>query len=207
MKAFYFQHMNRFFNTWQSNLSNLLEIYNTKRPKMVIFFPILFILFFIINDLCYWWAMFTAFPELTVGFPFQYYFKVQFPVAILGALFDSLSFFITINIVRSAIKDINNIAFLTYLSIDLIIAILATLWVLLVFTFSSWLIHQFFPELQDQSSFETRQVVYSQRVVNAVKDPSQNLKNIYFGLIMGVSAMLPTVTHIGIAIWSWIKKR
>ena len=32
-------------------------------------------------------------------------------------------------------------------------------------------------------------------VNNALKNPSQNIQNIYFGLIMGISAMLPTMVH------------
>ena len=68
--------------------------------------------------MCYWLAMITAFPDLAFGPSFKFYFKVQFPVGILGALFDSLSFFITLKIIRKALRS-NKLA---------------------VFSFSGWII-------------------------------------------------------------------
>ena len=32
-------------------------------------------------------------------------------------------------------------------------------------------------------------------VNDAIRNPSKNIQNIYFGLIMGISAMIPTIVH------------
>jgi hypothetical protein len=77
--------------------------------------------------------MVTAFPELLIGSSFIYYFKIQFPVGILGALFDSLSFFITILIIRKALESSTTMKYIGHLSIDFIIAVLATFWVVFFF--------------------------------------------------------------------------
>ena len=49
---------------------------------------------------------------------------------------------------------------------------------------------------------------YTNRAIQAIQDPTgrENAKNIYFGLIMGVSAALPTCLHIGLFLFSVIKK-
>ena len=83
---------------WKNSLRILLDYYEAKRGSFYIFYPTLFLFFVLINITCYWWAMFTAFPDLTRGIAGQHYFKVQFPVGFLGALFDSLSFFVTLYI-------------------------------------------------------------------------------------------------------------
>jgi hypothetical protein len=36
---------------------------------------------------------------------------------------------------------------------------------------------------------------YEQMVIDAVASPTDNLRNIYFGLVMGLSAMIPTLLH------------
>ena len=43
---------------------------------------------------------------------------------------------------------------------------------------------------------DVRNARYRQMVVDAVASPGDSLKNIYFGLIMGLSAMIPTTIHI-----------
>ena len=136
--------------------------------------------------------MFTAFPDLTHGAQGVYYFKVQFPVGLLGALFDSLSFFVTVYIIRRALRSTSSWEYVGHLSCDLIIAILATFWVVYVFSISGWLVKIFDGAPQDLS---TRNDRYGQMLVDAVAQPGDNLRNIYFGLVMGVSAMLPTCTH------------
>ena len=142
--------------------------------------------------------MVTAFPELVFGPIFPYYFKVQIPVALLGAMFDSLSFFVTIAIIKRAVNSVHQSQFLGHLSIDLVIAILATFWVLFVFSFSSWLIRHFDPTA-DIQDLETRQLIYGDRALDALQDPSKHLLNIYFGLVMGISAMIPTCIHLYMA--------
>ena len=49
---------------------------------------------------------------------------------------------------------------------------------------------------------------YTARAVQALKDPTgrENAKNIYFGLIMGISAALPTFLHVTLFISSLVRK-
>jgi hypothetical protein len=44
--------------------------------------------------------------------------------------------------------------------------------------------------------------------MQAIQDPTgqENAKNIYFGLIMGISAALPTCLHLGLFISSIVQK-
>ena len=48
---------------------------------------------------------------------------------------------------------------------------------------------------------------YTNRAIQAIQDPTgrENAKNIYFGLIMGVSAALPTFLHLGLFISSALR--
>jgi len=137
--------------------------------------------------------LFTAFPELTRGDYGSHYFKVQFPVGFLGALFDSLSFFVTIFIIRRALRAKKNLEYVSHLLLDLVIAVLATFWVLFVFSFAGWLIHMLESVQQDLAG---RNQDYGRMLVDAMARPYANKRNIYFGLIMGVSAMLPTCGHL-----------
>ena len=111
------------------------------------------------------------------------------------------SFFVTIFIAKRALKTTSTKSYLAHLSVDLIIAIIATWWVLFVFSFSGWLIGLI---LQNPESLVQRNYAYEQRLIEAVKEPTatKNLKNIYFGVIMGISAMLPTFTHSIISLYS-----
>lgn len=138
--------------------------------------------------------MVTAYPELMQGEAGSYYFKVQFPVGVLGALFDSLSFFITIVIIRRALLSRNNTEYVAHLSLDFVIAVIATFWILFVFSFSGWIIINFFESAN--RALSSRNAVYERMLVAAVSDPTENLRNIYFGLLMGISAMIPTTIHV-----------
>jgi len=160
---------------WKQSLAQLLMFYEAKRGPLKTFFPKLLIFFIILNVACYWWAIVTAYPEEAFGPKRGYYFLVQFPVGLLGALFDSLSFFVTVHIARRALRTTSTWSYIAHLSIDVIIAIIATWWVLLVFSLSK-----------------------------AVTNPTQgdNLKNIYFGVVMGISAFLPTWTHLTLSMRS-----
>ena len=188
---------------WKKDLARVLAFYE-KRPKLTYFIPMLFVFFVVINIACYWFAMITAFPELVYGPPRHYYFKVQFPVGILGACFDTASFFVTLWIVRRALILQKAKQFYMHLSLDLVIAIIATFWVLFVFVFSSWFVRYFEPTVHVYD-IAYRQEVYEQRVVSAIKEPVRNFRNIYFGLIIGMSAMLPTLMHIFYALKSLSK--
>jgi hypothetical protein len=185
--------MDSIITIWKDYLKQLLAFYEAKSGNVFVFYPLLFLFFVLINIGCYWWAMFTAFPELTHGRAGVYYFKIQFPVGFLGALFDSLSFFVTIIIIRHALRTERGIQYIAHLSLDLVIAILATFWVLFVFSFSGWLIDTMDAVPQDLVKRNTK---YQGLLLDAVARPTDNLRNIYFGLVMGVSAMIPTCVHV-----------
>ncbi|MEM9265694.1 MAG: hypothetical protein AAGA46_09235 [Cyanobacteria bacterium P01_F01_bin.13] len=184
---------------WKKSLGRLLDYYDAKRGSLVTFFPKLFFFFTLLNMSCYWLALLTAYPEEAFGSERMHYFLLQFPVGILGALFDSLSFFITVWIAKRALKTKSLGSYIAHLSIDIVIAIVATWWVLFVFSVSGWLISlvQHSPE-----SLATRADVYESRVIEAVQDPTNrdSLKNIYFGIVVGISAMLPTFTHLFLSV-------
>ena len=186
---------------WRFSLRRLYEVYETRHPSLYVFYPTLFLFFVLVNDVSYWLAMITAFPDLLVGEFGVYYFKIQFPVATLGALFDSLSFFVTLHIIQKALTSPSTSRFIGHLSIDLVIALLATLWVLFVFSFSSWLIRHF-DVAADIQELAARQSVYQDRVIAALQEPTRNLRNIYFGLVMGMSAMIPSCVHLTMAMRS-----
>ncbi len=188
--------------TWKNSLRILLDYYEAKRGSLYIFYPMLFLFFVLINIACYWWAMFTAFPELTRGIDGNHYFKVQFPVGFLGALFDSLSFFITLFIIRRALIAKEDLEYVSHLSLDLVIALLATFWVLYVFSFAGWLVHLFESVRQDLSG---RNEDYRRMLKDALSNPFANKRNIYFGLILGASAMLPTCGHIFLFLISFFR--
>jgi len=190
---------NPIIDEWRFSLRRLLDVYERKRPRLLLFFPALFLFFVLVNDLSYWLAISIAFPELLRGDLAGYYFKIQFPVATLGAVFDSLSFFVTLHVVRRALQSPSTSRFIGHLAIDLLIAALATLWVLFVFAFSSWLIRHF-DAVADLRGIAERRAVYQDRVMDAVRAPTQNTRNIFFGLVMGTSAMIPSVIHLTMAL-------
>ena len=196
--------INQIISYWIKDLQRALLFYESKRSKGDSFFLYMFIFFVLLNIICYWFAMVTAFPSLIFGKTFSYYFKVQFPVGILGALFDSLSFFVTIFIVRRALLTVSTKIYIAHLSIDLVIAVLATFWVILVFIISGWTVsfietlgqsEELIQIYDHETNINKRTSKYVTTVNDALKSPSKNLQNIYFGLIMGISAMLPTMIH------------
>ena len=190
---------------WRDSLHTILDLYERKRGRLLLFLPCLFLFFILLNITCYWWAIYTAFPFYMETHEASHYVKLQVPVGFFGALFDSLSFFVSIWIIKRALAAQKTSEYVIHLSLDLFIAILATLWVLLVFTFSGWLI-SLWENAPEQLA--DRGVKYTSRAVQAIKDPAgrENIKNIYFGLIMGVSAALPTCFHFFLFFSSLIKK-
>ena len=187
--------MHTIISLWRSALYRVVEIYDTRRGSFRSFFPKLFVFFVALNIACYWLAMFTAFPELTSDEAGWHYFKVQFPVGVLGALFDSVSFFATVWIVRRALNTHSATEYVAHLSVDLAIAMLATLWVVFVFTFSGWIINLL---AQSSQSYAERSARYNAMLVDAAANPIDNVRNIYFGLVMGLSSALPTVLHLSL---------
>ena len=196
--------INQIISYWRKDLQRVLFFYESKRFQGDSFFLYLFIFFVFLNITCYWFAMVTAFPSLVFGKTFGYYFKVQFPVGILGALFDSLSFFVTIFIVRRAFLTVSTKIHIAHLSIDLVIAVLATFWVILVFIISVWAVsfietigytEELIQTYDHETNINKSISKYVSTVNDAIKSLSKNIENIYFGLIMVYSAMLPTMIH------------
>ena len=187
---------------WRRSLAKLLEFYDAKRGPLRTFFPKLFCFCIFLNIACYWLAILTTHPEEFAGPERLEYLLMQFPVGVLGAIFDSLSFFITVWIARRALKTTTVTSYVAYLSVDLIIAIAATGWVLMVFTVSGWLVSQVLSHLTPAASttvsLAQSSTKYESRATAALRDPlgRDNIRNIYFGIIMGFSAMIPTLTHL-----------
>jgi hypothetical protein len=180
---------------WRTRLARLLDALERRKATTRLFYLKVFSFFVALNIACYWIAMVTAFPDVTFGPERAHYFWVQFPVGLLGALFDSLSLFVTVYMVRGALRATSSTSYIAHLSVDLAIAGLATLWVLFVFSVSGWLVSVV---RANPESLLARNDVYQDRLIQALQDPTgrEEIKNIYFGLLMGLSAMLPTLTHI-----------
>lgn len=189
---------------WKGSLARLLALYDRQRRPFSRFFVRLFFFFVVVNLACYGLAMFTAFPELTRGPAGVHYFKVGLPVSVLGAVFDSLSFFLTVFIVRHALRATSALSYVSHLSVDLLIAIVATWWVLFVFALSGWIVSQLGAEPQ---LLTDRRELYEDRALAALRNPIQSARNIYFGLVMGMSAMIPTTLHLGLSLKALIQVR
>ena len=185
----------RMIALWRSRLGDTLAALERKRANTRFFYLKVFAFFVALNVACYWVAMVTAFPEVTFGPERGHYFLVQIPVGLLGALFDSLSLFVTVYMVRPALQAASSASYVAHLSVDLAIAALATLWALFVFSVSGWLVS--FVGASPESLL-ARNNAYQDRLAQALRDPTgrEEIRNIYFGLLMGVSAMLPTLTHV-----------
>tara|TARA_B100001063_G_C16461953_1_gene403560 strand:+ start:39 stop:647 length:609 start_codon:yes stop_codon:yes gene_type:complete len=180
---------------WKKYLIIALKLF-LEISKNTSYFKLKTVIFFIsINILFYWIAMVVAFPELIFGSSSLEYFLLQFPVGILGGFFDSLSLIITIYIIKRAITSYSSFMYLAHLSIDLLIACIATMWVLFVFIFSGWLISFL---ILNPENLLIRKDIYEERIISAINNPTgkSELKNIFFGIIMGLSAMLPTLLHL-----------
>ena len=192
------------FKIWKIKLNQYLDKFFLFKRNTTYFRVKLSLFFVLVNILFYWFAMILAFPELLKGPSSKEYFLLQFPVGILGGFFDSLSLVITIIMVKRALLTTSNISYIAHLSIDILIAIAATFWVLLVFSFSGWVVS--FLTLNPENLIQ-RTEVYEERFVSALRDPTgkDEIKNIFFGIMMGCSAMLPTTFHIFLFFQSVVK--
>ena len=85
-KLLWLSMLNKIVFLWRKDLKRILLFYEKKRSEIDYFFLYLVFFFIFINVACYWFAMVSAFPYLVFGKTFGYYFKIQFPVGILGAL-------------------------------------------------------------------------------------------------------------------------
>jgi len=248
---------------WQTELQGLLVWYLRYRSSHPAFFLQLLVFFFIVNAICYWAATIIAFPEVLETQPGRIA-MIQQPVALLGGLFDSLSFFITVELIRRASVAPSSARFFAVLSVDLLIAAVATAWVLLVVMLSSWLIGP--PELAEfeaqQQAIGLNELVsepqqnttmrgdaltterativseapdtgqyaadpepvpaerladvnvnseystdfYRDLVIRALSNPLDNLRYFLFGIIMGLSTLLPSLFHLFMGIRSLLAR-
>ncbi|MFP6734342.1 MAG: hypothetical protein VB959_10915 [Rhodospirillales bacterium] len=192
------------FAHWRNSLMRFHDWFEGLRSNTRNFRLKIFGFFVVINLGCFWWALLTTYPNLPTGPKAEEYVLMGFPVAVLGAVFDSLSLLVTLYIVRRALSSSSNLSYLGYLSVDLAIAVLATFWVLLAFMVSGWIVSLV---LAIPETFESRTVLYQGRLWNILNDPfgAENLRNMYFGIIMGASALLPTLFHLLLAVKSLVR--
>ena len=225
---------------WRNRLRAVIGFYEGFRGRTPSFFTKAYAAFFVLNIACYWLAITTAFPERVFGADWLRYALIQVPVGILGATFDIFSLVVTVYIIRRAIAARSKLVYVAHIGVDLVIAVMATAWVLIVFSVSTWLVDTLAPSLpqsptqsisaakvdaptpasqpqtQDRASVSVpktspappalsagdiltrRSGDYRRRFVDAVTDPfaPENLKNIYFGVVMGASAMMPSLVHL-----------
>ena len=86
----------------------------------------------------------------------------------------------------------------------------AVFWIFFVFSISGWLVSFFSSDkmvqvqLAGNETLSERGKLYEKRVEAAINNPTgkNELKNIYFGIVMGLSAMIPTAVHISCALFS-----
>lgn len=184
--------MDAVLETWRASLTGLLQRYEAGRGPWWRFVPRLFGVFVVLNASCYWLGLLVAYPDKLLGPDAMHYVWLQVPVGVLGAVFDTSSFFVTVAIVRRALRTRGTLEYLGHLSIDVLIAGLATLWVLLVFSVSGWVLSHL--EAQPEL-LAARNAEYEQRLIEALTNPRGQWRNIWFGVVMGISASLPTLVH------------
>lgn len=140
-----------------------------------------------------------TYPHYLSGAKAIEYQLMSLPVAAMGAAFDSMSLFATLALIRLALRTDRNSIYLIVLSLDLIIAVLAGVWVLFAFVTSGWIVAWI---LANPETLSYRTGLYEGRFSNLFVDPfaANNLRNIFFGVVMGASALLPTLLHITLAV-------
>jgi len=192
------------FHQWRTSLLHFLSWFENLRKTTRLFYVKTFAVFVLLNLSCYWLALLTAYPGHVFGAKALEYVLMGFPVGVLGAVFDCASLLVTLWIVRRALNSQNNSSYVLYLSIDLLIALVASLWVLFVFTASGWFVSLI---LANPETMGSRVWLYEQRVESALFNPfdPNNLRNIFFGVVMGASALLPTLLHAFLACQAFVK--
>ena len=191
------------FFFWRSSLKRFLTWFENVQASSRYFYAKIFVGFVIVNLGCFWWALLTAYPGHLLSAKAQEHILIGFPVSFLGAIFDSLSLLVTLLMIRRALTSNSNLVYLGFLSIDILIAILATFWVLFAFVVSGWLVSFV---LAIPETMNSRTTLYQGRLADLFSDPfgADNLRNVYSGVIMGASALLPTLFHLFLAGKSWV---
>lgn len=179
------------FTNWRQSLVRLLACFEAPRARSEHFNKKFFALFIGLNLACFWWALLTAYPEKLLTHEAREITLMSVPISVLGGLFDFLSLFVILHIARRALEATSNRVFISYLCIDLVIAIAATAWVLFVFTISGWLVNL---ALSLPETLGQREQRFWSALLNSFH--AESIRNIYFGIIMGASAMLPTMIHL-----------
>lgn len=181
--------MNQIFLIWRNSLQKLLSFYDGLRWRPGKIFGFLFFFFILVNLSCYWLGISLAFPEYLQESKIYYYIKLQFPVVFLGAVFDSLSFYVTIFIIRKALASKSNKIYVSYLSIDLLIAAAATAWILMVFYVSGWIIGHLDAQLKPanvQSPIEREEIIIpitAQNEPRTLTQRAESYKSMFKGAI------------------------
>lgn len=191
---------------WIVYLKKILKVIDQKKKNKIRFTIIIITFFFVLNFICYWIGLYIVFNELLYTKKAIEYKYMSIPVASMGALFDYASLWITIKLARIAVKSKRNRVYILVISIDIITAILATFWILFAFISAGWIINLV---LDNPETFNQRTELYEKRLDKLISDPFHpySLKNLYFGILIGASAFLPTIIHLTLAlisITSWL---
>ena len=183
---------------WRASLEHSLGWFNARAKKTRFFYAKLILFFVVLNLACYWWALLTTYPQNLISHKGEEYVLMGFPVAVMGAMFDGLSLLITIYVIKRALASTSNASYMAFLSVDLLTAIAATFWILFAFVVSGWLVGF---ALVRPETMEARMVLYEGRLWQVFLDPlnPDNIRNAYFGIVMGASALLPTIFHAATA--------
>lgn len=192
------------FDTWRASLEAVHGWFVRMRAETRGFLVKAFGVFVAINLACFWWAVLTAYPEKLAGPEALEHFLISFPVAFLGAVFDVASLGVTLWAIDRALKARLHATYVAFLGVDLVIAAAATFWVLFAFVVSGWLVGHIIPVGE---TLADRAELYQDRVARALDYPfaRESIKNVYFGMVMGASAMIPTLLHVLFALWAFLR--
>ena len=192
------------FAIWREALEKVHAWFERQRAGQPLMFDVkAYGVFFAINLVCFWWALMTAYPHYIVSqAKLVEYSLMSVPVALMGAMFDIVSLRVTLWAVDRALKSKRQTTYLAFLSIDLLIAMLATLWVVFAFVVSGWLVASVLPI---QETLSDRAALYQERAWVAFFNPfaAESLRTIYFGVVMGASALIPTIIHVALAVMAF----
>jgi hypothetical protein len=189
---------------WKIFLEKTLNWFSEKNEKTNYFHFKLAMFFIIVNFTFFWIGLYTTYPHLLESRKAIEYQLMSIPVSLMGATFDFLSLYITIWIAKFAVKSGKTSTYFKMIFIDLAIAILATFWILFAFISSGWIVNII---LENPETFNQRTELYERRLDKIFNNPlnSDNIKNLYFGILIGCSAFFPTLIHLSMAFTSITK--